>query len=243
MRLSFLEVDLFPWINRFYAGSINKQFLRFHSGVVSSHSAYWCSSPSLCKPPLTYFLGGHVLPSSTPHRRFAPLPFIAPSFVFLRFCQPCSIRLPLDLFLNWFCLYTEILILWQCALISGRFSISLHLYLMVHASLISIAVLSFVFLFPSSSVAGPDYVGPSSFCLCPRSIMSFTLGAASRWWGAPGGGRASGRKTNRLVHLKWFDLPLVWKCVTCVNLTILFFSFLPLLSFFQNVYLTLGWIL
>lgn len=40
MQLSFLEVDLFPWINRFYAGSINKQFLHFHSGVVRSHSAF-----------------------------------------------------------------------------------------------------------------------------------------------------------------------------------------------------------
>lgn len=74
-----------------------------------------------------------------------------------------------------------------------------------------------------------DYVGLnssySSHCLRPRSIMSFSLRAASRWWGAPGRGNRVRRKWTVLMPRKWFDFPPLWKCVWRLRP----FSFLSLL--------------
>lgn len=228
MRLSFLEVDLFPRINRFYAGSINKQFLHFHSGVVSSHSHF------NVRPPIPVWTSSHLLLGSRAWQSQSVL------YVRLRVCyvpQDVCLRVTLSALLsfNAYSLFPGLFIINSHSLHLSA-SIWLFLYLLFSAKtvflpksaaaprphsflhclqlFISSSLLSLRFCFGDTGwLCGPEQFWPSR-CLWPRSITGFPF----RAWPITAQGAidvarqadtSSGRTVEHLVPQKLLDLPLM----------------------------------
>lgn len=248
MQLSFLEVDLFPRINRFYAGSINKQFLGF---------SQWGSEQSLCMlmcVPLPIWASSHLLLGSHA-RQTRPILWL--------FFSPKDVcfRVTLSALL---CCKAYSLFLFQKLPLSS--SVSIHLPLLCYFSVETVFLprpapspkthyflspCQFLpyFAAPSSDclsllyfcrrlfalVTGDDYVGLSSFG--PHAVC----GQGQLWPSLSEQGATDvERQTGRLGGEKkkiWFAIGVKWCAVSDS-----YSPFSPSMSpiFFLNISLMLG---
>lgn len=204
-----------------------------------------CVPPSRQEPPLTYFqavmLGNHdpfcdFFQRMFESERVSLLScLLIPILLFFRafhFKLPLSpsacIHLPLFFIFSFILLYfsEETVFLWGSAPSPqppSSFSQSLRLFRCAFARLF----ISPLFLSPSFLLWWRGLIMWGWAVFAPHAVC----GQGQLWPSLSEQGatdverqaeRLSGKKINRLVPQKWFDLPLVWKCAQCPNLTLLF---------------------